>query len=332
VLFSDINERLSDICVKLVSYVDGGAVRLGALDDRVGTIDLGRAYALRLADRGEPATVAEGLARARIPVDAAAFFAAGERTLDAARVALDHAASLDEVELRRVGVAPDPERVRLLPPVPRPPKIVCVARNYAEHAREAGLPVSEIPILFARFPATLIAAGDPVVVPTVSDQMDWEGELAVVIGTGGRHVNRKDAMRHVAGYSIFNDVTVRDYQFRVTQYTEGKNFSATGPFGPFLALVDEIDDPGGLEIVTEVDGVEKQRATTGEMIFDIATLIEHISTFIELEPGDVIATGTPAGVGFKRNPPEFLRAGQSVSVRITGLGVLENPVVAEPAA
>lgn len=315
--------------MKLVSYEQGGRPRLGALDDRLGVIDVRRAYALLLLAQGEASRIAHALSDARVPLEADAFLATGDAGLDAARAAVEHVAKLDEREVRREAVAIPVNDARLLPPVPRPPKIVCVARNYAEHAREAGLKVSEIPILFARFPTTLVAPGDPVVVPTVSEQVDWEGELAVVIGRRGRHVSKADAMDYVAGYSIFNDVSVRDYQFRVTQYTEGKNFHASGPFGPFLALPDEIPDPHQLEIVTEVDGVEKQRASTHDVIFDVPTLVEHVSTFIELEPGDVIPTGTPAGVGFKREPPEFLRPGQTVSVRITGLGTLENPVVAE---
>jgi 2-keto-4-pentenoate hydratase/2-oxohepta-3-ene-1,7-dioic acid hydratase in catechol pathway len=243
----------------------------------------------------------------------------GPRALEAARAAVERGAH-----------DPRPlDAVRLLPAVPRPPKVVCVARNYAEHAAEVGFDVPTIPILFARFPVTLVAAGAPIVRPTVSDQLDWEGELAVVIGRGGRHISRADALDHVAGYAIFNDVTVRDYQFRVPQYTAGKNFSASGPLGPWLTLADEVPDPQALEISTQVNGVEKQRASTAEMIFDVATIIEHIAEFVELEPGDVIATGSPAGVGFKREPPEFLRPGDVCRVEITGLGVLENPVAAE---
>lgn len=165
--------------------------------------------------------------------------------------------------------------------------------------------------------------------PTVSEQVDWEGELALVIGTGGRHIAASDAMTHVAGLTIFNDVSVRDFQFRVTQYTAGKNFQASGPVGPTVSLVDEGLDPHALEITTTVNGVVKQRGNTGEMIFDIPTLIAHISEFVELEPGDIIPTGTPAGVGFKRTPAEFLRPGDLVEVEIDGLGVLQNPVVAE---
>jgi len=311
--------------MRLISYRDGGENRVGAL---VGSdvIDLARAHAHALSVRGE--TESAAIAAAQLPPDLVRILRRPD-SLDLIRAAADHGAGLDAELAQRELVRRPLASLTLLPPVPNPPKIVCVARNYAEHAREAGLAVSEIPILFARFAATLVAPGAPILRPTVSDELDWEGELAVVIGRAGRHIAKADALAHVAGYSIFNDVTVRDYQFRVTQYTAGKNFSASGPFGPYLALADEVPDPQDLEIVTEVSGVEMQRASTADMIFDVATLIEHISEFIELEAGDVIATGTPAGVGFKREPPRFLVPGDVVRVSITGLGTLENPVEAE---
>ena len=308
--------------MKLASYRSAGEDRVGAVvgDD---LIDLTHALAHLLRSRGEPEATA--LAAAQLPPDLVRILRRPDG-LELARAAVEHGGALDPDRARSELVRRALSDVVLLPPVPNPPKIVCVARNYAEHAREAGLQVSEIPILFARFPATLLAQGEAIVRPTVSEQLDWEGELAVVIGLGGRHIARSDALAHVAGYSIFNDVTVRDYQFRVTQYTAGKNFSSSGPFGPYLVLTDEIPDPQALEIVTEVSGVEMQRASTADMIFDVATLIEHISEFIELEAGDVIATGTPAGVGFKREPPRFLVTGDVVRVTVTGLGSLENPV------
>jgi 2-keto-4-pentenoate hydratase/2-oxohepta-3-ene-1,7-dioic acid hydratase in catechol pathway len=308
--------------MRLASYRSAGAVRVGAvLGDEV--LDLTRARADLLERRGE--TEAAALAAAELPRDIVRVLAR-EQGLDAARAACEHGQSLDAEDARLRGIRLPLAAVTLLPPVPAPPKIVCVARNYAEHAREAGLAVSEIPILFPRFAASLVAPGAPILRPKVSDQLDWEGELAVVIGRGGRHISRADALAHVAGYSIFNDVTVRDYQFRVSQYTAGKNFTASGPFGPHLVTADEVDDPGALELVTEVGGEEMQRASTSDMIFDVPFLVEHISEFIALEPGDVIATGTPAGVGFKREPPRFLVPGDVVRVSISGLGVLENPV------
>lgn len=223
------------------------------------------------------------------------------------------------------------DSAKLLPPIPRPPKTICVARNYAEHAREAGLEISPIPILFARFPATFVADGDPIRVPTVSDNLDWEGELAVIIGkpTSGRRISKAEAMDYVFGYSVFNDVTVRDYQFRVTQYTAGKNFRSSGPFGPTIVTADEVPDPHKLQIRTLINGEVMQSANTSTMIYDIPTILENISEFIDLEPGDLIPTGTPAGVGFKRNPPLFLKHGDVVTVEIEGVGKLVNPVLDE---
>ena len=221
--------------------------------------------------------------------------------------------------------------IRFLPPIVSPPKIVCVARNYAEHAKEAGLAVSETPILFARFPATLIGDQAPILLPEISHQLDWEGEFAVVIGkhTNGRRITKAEAMEYVFGYTVFNDVTVRDYQFKVTQYTAGKNFRASGPIGPVVVTTDELADPHNLQIVTRINGRVEQDANTRTMLFDIPTILENIAEFIDLEPGDIIPMGTPAGVGFKRKPPVFLKPGDVVSVEVEGIGILTNPVQQE---
>jgi 2-keto-4-pentenoate hydratase/2-oxohepta-3-ene-1,7-dioic acid hydratase in catechol pathway len=313
--------------MRLVSHLQAGEVRLGALDDSDRIIDLNRAYASLKRSAG--AARASELADARVPNDINAFLALENGAITEARTAVEHAAGLDDEALARDLIATPLSAAKLLPPVPNPPKIICVARNYAEHAKEAGRELSEIPILFARFPATLVAPGDPVIRPTVSEELDWEGELAVVIGKGGHRISKADAMDHVAGYSIFNDVTVRNYQFRVAQYTAGKNFRASGPFGPYLALTDEGLDPNNLDILTEVDGEVMQDGNTSNMVFDVPTIIEHIADFIQLEPGDVIPMGTPSGVGFSRKPPRFLKPGETVRVTVTGLGTLENPVAAE---
>jgi 2-keto-4-pentenoate hydratase/2-oxohepta-3-ene-1,7-dioic acid hydratase in catechol pathway len=313
--------------MKFVTFRAAERERLGALDSAGNIVDLNAAHAVLAARRGEIAPIA--LSNVRLPADVVGMLELGPPGLEAAREALAFVEGLERDDSDRYALSFPYDAVRVLPPVPRPPKILCVARNYAEHAEEVGREVPTIPILFARFSATLVADGEPVVRPTVSEQLDWEGELAVVIGRGGRGVRREDAMDHVAGYSIFNDVTVRDYQFRVTQYTAGKNFSRSGPFGPYLVTADQVPDVDELEIVTHVSGEEMQRAKAGEMIFDVPTLIEHISEFIELEVGDVIAMGTPAGVGFRRTPPRYLRPGDTVRVSITGLGTLENPVVAQ---
>jgi acylpyruvate hydrolase len=310
--------------MKLITFLSAGRERLGALSgDDVVDVNLA-ATALHAANgAADPVAAAQALT----PPDLLAVLQAGGDALAAVRAAVDHAATLTGSEA--AAVTTRLADVTLLPPVPRPPKIICVARNFAEHAKEAGLQISEIPILFARFAETLVPHGGDVIRPTVSEQVDWEGELAVVIGKRGRHISREDAMDHVVGYSIFNDVSVRDYQFRVTQYTGGKNFQGSGPFGPALVLKDEVADPHALDIVTEVNDQEMQRGNTKDMIFDIPAIIEHVSEFVSLEPGDVIPMGTPAGVGFKREPPIFLRPGDTVRVTIPGIGVLENPVVAE---
>ena len=312
--------------MRLITYQQAGQQRLAAtLDDHA--IDLNRAAAALHRSRG--AVNAQALADATVPADMVAFLAAGKDACLAAGAALNHLAAIDREEARRDLLILPMSDVKLLPPVPRPPKIICVARNYAKHAKEANLPLPELPILFTRFANTLVAPGDPVIRPTVSEELDWEGELAAIIGEPGYRITRERAMDHIAGYSVFNDVTVRDYQFRVTQYTAGKNFRASGPFGPYLVTADAVADPHDLPITTEVNGNVKQDANTNEFIFDLPTIIEHISEFVPLEVGDVIATGTPAGVGFKREPAEFLRPGDSVKVTIDGIGVLENPVVAE---
>lgn len=291
-------------------------------------IDTTRALADLLAQAGEPDP--GRLAAAMLPSDPLAYFQGGGRTAAQLQAAIAHAGTLDTGQGLARGILVPRAQAKVLVPLPHPPKIVCVARNFAEHAKEAQLEIPEIPILFARFASTLIAVGEPVLVPRVSEEVDWEGELALVIGTGGRHIDRQQAMEHVAGYTVFNDVSVRDYQFRVTQYTGGKNFASSGPIGPWITLAGEALNPHDLQITTTVNGEVMQQGNTRDFIFGIPEIIEHISEFIALEPGDIIALGTPAGVGFKRTPPVFLRHGDTVQVEIPGVGSLCNPVANEP--
>ncbi|ARQ14421.1 fumarylacetoacetate hydrolase protein (plasmid) [Rhizobium etli] len=293
---------------------------------RLGIVRGGRIVDLRRAAEAFPPDVTVSPDWA---MDSTGFLSAGEPALAALSQVFDGVDRMDAGALRERRIAFDENSVALLPPIPRPPKIICVARNYGKHAEEAGRPISEIPIIFARFAKTLVAQGGQVVVPRVSHQLDWEGELAVVIGKPGRYISRNEGMDHVAAYSIFNDVTVRDYQFRVTQYTAGKNFAHSGPFGPYLVLRDEVPDPHALQITTRLNGEIVQSGNTREMLFDIPTIIEHISEFIDLEAGDVIPMGTPAGVGFTRSPPRFLKNGDVIAVEVEKLGVLTNPVTEE---
>lgn len=221
------------------------------------------------------------------------------------------------------------DEVELAPVIPNPAKIVMAAVNYHEDTTDpAKLPA--YPVLFLRLPSSQIAHGAPLIQPRSSQKLDFEGELAVIIGTGGRHIPTEQAMSHVAGYSIYNDGSVRDWQKHSHQFTPGKNFTGTGGFGPWMVQAGDLPIPDkGVALVTRVNGVEKQRTNTSRMIFNIPYLISYISTFAPLEPGDVIVTGTCTGFGTTRRPQEFLVPGDVVEVEIEGIGVLSNMVEAE---
>ena len=217
-----------------------------------------------------------------------------------------------------------------LPPVARPSKIVCLGLNYRDHAEESGLGIPEFPVLFARFPSSLIGHGAPIVLPRVSEQLDWEAELVVVLSKGGKNIAQADALNHVAGYSVFNDASIRDYQMRTPQWTAGKNFDDTGAFGPWLVTPDELPaGAAGLKIECRLDGAVMQSSNTANLIFDVATTIEILSGFMTLAAGDVLVMGTPGGVGIARKPQVWMKAGQTCEVEIEGVGLLVNPIVAE---
>ena len=221
----------------------------------------------------------------------------------------------------------DLNTVRILPPVPKPPKILCVGLNYDDHLEESGLKKPVYPEIFARFATSLIAHGEPIRMPRESNTLDYEAELAVVIGRGGRRINRDKALDYVAGYSLFNDATIRDFQLRTPQWTMGKNFDGTGAFGPWLVTPDALP-PGahGLHIQGRLNGQVMQDSSIDKLIFNVPTLIELISIAISLEPGDVIITGTPGGVGAARKPPVFMKPGDVFEVEIERMGVLSNIV------
>ncbi|MBR0668383.1 fumarylacetoacetate hydrolase family protein [Roseomonas hellenica] len=222
------------------------------------------------------------------------------------------------------------DAVELLPPLPSPPKIVCVGLNYADHSAESGFQVPSYPTIFARFASSLVGHCAPIIRPRISEQLDYEGEVVAVIGRGGRHIAKADALDHVIAYAIFNDASVRDYQMRAPQWTVGKNFDGTGAFGPFLVTADELP-PGarGLRISTRLNGQVVQDASTDDLIFDVATLVSTLSEAITWEPGDVIVTGTPAGVGLARKPPLWMKPGDVCEVEVEGIGVLRNPIIDE---
>jgi 2-keto-4-pentenoate hydratase/2-oxohepta-3-ene-1,7-dioic acid hydratase in catechol pathway len=221
------------------------------------------------------------------------------------------------------------EDIRWRPVIPNPDKIFCVGLNYEEHRKETGRSLVANPVIFSRFANSQTAHGVPLVRPRVSDTLDYEGELAVIIGKTGRYITQEDAFSYVAGYACYNEVTVREWQNHTHQWLPGKNFLASGAFGPWMVTPDEIADLDSARLTTRLNGQVMQDATIDQMIFSIPRLIEYCSTFTQLEPGDVIVSGTPGGVGAKRSPPVFMKPGDRVEVEISGVGRLENTVVDE---
>jgi len=227
----------------------------------------------------------------------------------------------------------DPRAMLFLPPLPTPGKIVCVGLNYVDHSLESGFTPPNYPTIFARFSSSLIGHGAPILRPAASVQLDYEGEMVAVIGRGGRHIPKGQALDHVIGYSIFNDASIRDFQTKSPQWTVGKNFDSTGAFGPVFVTADELPTGGkGLKIQTRLNGQVVQSATTADMIFDVASLIAILSEAITLNPGDIIVSGTPSGVGMARKPQLFMKHGDTVEVEIEGIGILRNPIEDEVAA
>jgi 2-keto-4-pentenoate hydratase/2-oxohepta-3-ene-1,7-dioic acid hydratase in catechol pathway len=208
--------------------------------------------------------------------------------------------------------------VRLLAPIPRPPKLICIGLNYRDHAAEAHQEIPKVPTIFAKFSNVVIGPGEAIVLPKISRKPDYEAEFMFVIGTGGRHIAAQDWQRHVFGYTVFNDVSARDFQSVTSQW-----------MGPYLVSADEIPDPHALDISLSIGGQVLQHSNTRELIFKIPDLVAYLSGVFTLEPGDVVATGTPGGVGFARKPPRYLQAGDEVVITIEGIGELRNPVVAE---
>lgn len=252
------------------------------------------------------------------PGDLRQLLAEGEAALRGAAARLRQCAPIDL------------QKVQLLPPIPAPEKIICIGLNYADHSAESGFTQPEYPTIFARFASSLIADGAPLVRPKVSEQLDYEGELVAIIGKGGRHIDRAQALDHVAGYSLFNDASIRDYQFKSPQWTMGKTFDGTGAFGPEFVSADELPrGAAGLRLQTRLNGTLVQDASTDDLVFDVATLVSLVSVAMTLAPGDLIVTGTPSGVGLARKPPLWMKPGDVCEVAVEGLGTLRNPVVEE---
>jgi acylpyruvate hydrolase len=318
--------------MQLVTFDHRGAQRVGLLaQERV--IDVNRAYAALLVQRGDPRAVP--MADALVPADMIGILEAGERALAAIREAEGYVreglASGEQAEgLRRDGVVFTRSEVAFKAPIPRPGKLILLGLNYRDHAEETGQKIPEVPTLFAKYSNSVIGPGAAILIPRATEQIDYEAEFAFVIGRRGHHILRARALDYVAGYTIINDVSARDYQFVTSQWTVGKTFDTHCPMGPALVLKDEIPDPHTLDLSLSIAGEVLQRSNTRQLIFKIPDTVEYLSHVMTLDPGDVISTGTPAGVGFTRKPPRWLRPGETVRVEIAGLGVLENPVAKAP--
>ena len=233
-------------------------------------------------------------------------------------------------EILRAAPHVDLAQATHLPPLRSPPKILCIGLNYLDHAKEGRFDVPDYPTVFARFPACLIGHRQPIVRPAISTKLDYEAELVAIIGKGGRNIDRDRALDHVVGYSLFNDASIRDYQVKTTQWTVGKNFDSTGAFGPELVTADELPAGAkGLQIRARLNGETVQNGNTSDMIFGVADLVSILSNTMTLQAGDMIVTGTPAGVGFARKPPLWMKPGDLCEIEIDGIGTLSNPVVDE---
>ncbi len=289
--------------MRLVSFREGQQTRLGA----VTTVD-GRRVIVDL-HRADP----------ELSVDAISFLAGG---------ASARARAAEVLSAPPVNAITEYDAGRLKAPIPRPGKIICIGLNYRDHAAESGQAVPDYPTVFAKYATCVIGPREAIVLPRSSERVDYEGELAVVIGRYTKDAPADEALSYVAGYTPFNDVSARDYQHRTSQWTIGKTFDTFGPMGPALVTADEVRDPHNLTLRVTIGDEVLQESNTRHLIFSIPQLIAYLSSVMTLEPGDVIATGTPGGVGGARTPPRYLRPGEVVTVDIEGLGQLENPVVA----
>ncbi len=286
--------------MKLVTFTQNGASHIGAL----------------INSNGQDMVVDLNVAQPGLPSDMIGFLSAGE----SARKLAEKALSAKAIPL---------SSVKLQAPIPRPGKIICIGLNYRDHALETGQPIPEYPVVFSKYANSVIGPEDTIILPKVSTKVDYEAELGFVIGRRGRYIAERDAMSYVAGYLPVNDVSARDYQMRTSQWTMGKTFDTFAPMGPALVTADEVPDPHNLKIRLIIGDEILQDSNTCNLIFNIPRLVASLSEVMTLEPGDVVSTGTPPGVGAARKPQRFLQAGEVVRIEIEGLGVLSNPVAAE---
>ena len=305
--------------VKLVTFTHKGKTRIGALEnDKV--IDLNAAFYKHLQAKGE--VRAKQITEAYIPTDMVGFIEGGKTSMDYAKETIEFALNNSE-EAEYVLNAND---VRLEAPVQQPKKIICVGHNYREHILEMGRELPPHPLVFAKFSNAIIGPEDDIPFYPISEQLDYEAEFTFVVGKRAKNVREEDALDYVAGYTICNDVTYRDIQRRTLQWLQGKSVDGSAPMGPWLVSSDELKNPSGLDITLYVNGEERQHSNTENLVFSVQKLVEFLSNLMTLEPGDVIMTGTPGGVGVAMEPQGFLKDGDVVRIEVDQVGVLENKV------
>lgn len=309
--------------MKLVTFTKDGYTRTGAiLSEQNKVVDLNYAYQALL--KSQKKYRYEQIAEAYIPADMNGFLQGGKESLSIAEEAISFALKNENAFKHKL--IHNVEDVKIEAPVLTPGKMICVGHNYRDHIKEMGRELPPYPVVFAKFANTVVGPQDDIPFYPVSEQLDYEAEFAFVIGKQARNVSKEDALDYVAGYTIVNDVTYRDIQRRTLQWLQGKTVEGSAPMGPWLITTDELTNPSGLEMVLTVNGEERQRANTDNLVFDVPYLVEFLSNLMTLEPGDIILTGTPGGVGFARNPQVFLQEGDVVRIEIDKVGVLENKV------
>lgn len=305
--------------MKLVTFTHNGITRIGAVEGEQ-VIDLHAAFKAKLEAEGK--IRAEKIAEAYVPTDMEGFLQGGKESLERAKESVQYALN-NESAVQLVFAKTD---VKIDAPVTNPGKMICVGHNYREHILEMGRELPTHPVVFAKFANTIVGPEDNIPFYPISEQLDYEAEFAFVIGKRAKNVSQEDALDYVAGYTIVNDVTYRDIQRRTIEWLQGKAVDGSAPMGPWLVTSDELTDPSGLEISLTVNGEERQRSNTANLVFTVQRLVEFLSELMTLEPGDVILTGTPGGVGVAREPQAFLKDGDVVRIEVDKVGVLENKV------
>ncbi|MBD7937443.1 MULTISPECIES: fumarylacetoacetate hydrolase family protein [Cytobacillus] len=308
--------------MKLVTFTYNNNTRIGAVTEGNEVVDLNFAYQAFLEAEGKLRS--ELIAEAYIPAQMEGFLQGGNESLSIAKEMVDYA--LNNRESFKHPLVHAFEDVKIEAPVTKPGKIICVGHNYREHIAEMGRELPPHPVVFAKFANTVIGPQDDIPFYPISEQLDYEAEFAFVVGKKARNVAKEDALNYVAGYTIANDVTYRDIQRRTLQWLQGKTVEGSAPMGPWLITSDELQDPSGLGVLLTVNGEERQKTNTANFVFDVPTLVEFLSNLMTLEPGDIVLTGTPGGVGFARDPQVFLKDGDVVRIEIDKVGVLENKV------